>query len=101
MQPIKIAFIIIISILFSKTEKFWDLGVVIDSTPSSKNAELIYGYKEPSLDKTQIEHNKKKKPESSLIYYNYTETQIQQFFLAEEYDLLIHHFSKKTTLIMC
>jgi len=95
MQPIKIAFIIIISILFSKTEKFWDLGVSIDSSLTSKKQQSIYGYKVPSLSKARILNKKKKNDKPSFIYSDYTENQIQQFFLKEEYDLLIHHFANK------
>jgi len=92
MRPIKIVFIILTTILFSKTEKFWDLGVVIDSSRTSGSVQSVYGYKMPLLSQQK---KQEKKYIISFENTSYTDFQIQQFFINEDYDLLVHHLSNK------
>ncbi|OUW61982.1 MAG: hypothetical protein CBD58_02615 [bacterium TMED198] len=92
MQPIKIALIILTTILFSKTEKLWDLGVAIDSSQPPSSPQAIYGYKLPKLKQQK---KQKKKYIISFEETSYTDHQIQQLFINEDYDLLVNHLSNK------
>jgi len=95
MPQIKVVICIVFSILLSNPNKLWDLGVSIESKPKEEESAKIYGYKTPSLQKSTESNLEKKTHQVSYTYKDYTDHQIQEMLLREQYDLLVYHFSFK------